>query len=158
VLVDLDGDGRLDIYAANDMKAAYLFHNEGGGRFREKGLLSGCALGPLGVLIAGMGVYAGDLDGTGRPSLFVTNFQHKPIVRFRNKGPLLFQEWSGPSGLGGPSLLRLGFGTVFLDADLDGRLDIAVANGHVDRHAEDLQHDPFAQEAQLFLGLGGARF
>jgi hypothetical protein len=158
LMLDLDGDGKTDIYVANDLKPAYLFHNQGGGRFEEKGLLSGCSLGPLGVLIAGMGIAAGDIDGTGRPSLFVTNFQHKPNVLFRNKGNLFFQEWSNASGLGPPSLDRLAFGTVFLDADLDGKLDVAVANGHIDRNACELVGDAFPQEAQLFRGLGGGRF
>ena len=56
IMTDLDGDGRLDIYVANDLKPAYLFHNQGGGRFKDKALLAGCALGPHGSLVAGMGV------------------------------------------------------------------------------------------------------
>jgi enediyne biosynthesis protein E4 len=158
ILADLDDDGKIDIYAANDLKPGYLFHNQGGGRFVEKGLLSGCALGPMGILIAGMGVEAGDLDGSGRLSLFVTNFQHKPDILFRNKGNLQFQEWSNPSGLGAPSLNRLGFGTVFIDADLDGTLDIAVANGHISRVSNVVSDEPFQQEAQFFRGLGNAKF
>jgi hypothetical protein len=58
----------------------------------------------------------------------------------------------------GQSLARLGFGCVFFDADLDGRLDIAVANGHVNRNSQELYGAPFAQEAQLFLGNGAGRF
>src|SRR5262249_35990594 len=69
-----------------------------------------------------------------------------------------FQEWSYPSGLGAPSINRLGFGAVFCDVDLDGALDIAVANGHVVRNAPEVFGEPFAQEAQLFLGNGRARF
>ena len=75
VILDLDDDGRPDIYVANDMKPAYLFHNQGGGQFIEKAELAGCARQPSGQLIAGMGIAAGDFDGSGRPSLFVTNFQ-----------------------------------------------------------------------------------
>jgi hypothetical protein len=157
VMVDLDGDGLLDIYVANDMKPAYLFHNQGKGRFVEKGLLSGCALGPRARPVAGMGVEAGDIDGTGRPSLFVTNFQLQGSVLYRNQGGLTFQEWSSPSGLGPATFHRLGFGTVFFDADLDGRLDIAIANGHVYRDAEKIGQ-PFAQQGQLFLGDGRGRF
>ncbi|HET6574968.1 MAG TPA: CRTAC1 family protein [Fimbriiglobus sp.] len=158
VLTDLDGDGRIDIYAANDMRPAYLFHNQGGGKFVEKGLFSGCAVGSSGENIAGMGVDAGDVDDSGRPSLFVTNFHGVPNVLFLNAGRMLFRYGTHSSGLGVPSLSRLGFGTVFCDVDLDGRLDLAVANGHVERHAAEVYNAPYAQEAQLFLGQGPGRF
>jgi hypothetical protein len=158
LLADLDGDGRLDIYAANDMKPAYLFHNQGGGRFVEKALYNGCGLQSNGRFIAGMGVDAADVDGSGRPSLFVTNYQKEPNILFLNKGGLFFQEWSYPSGLGAPSINRLAFGTVFCDFDLDGAVDVAVANGHVVRNAREIFDEPFAQEAQLFTGDGRGKF
>src|SRR5262249_24391090 len=124
----------------------------------EKALFSGCGLGPGGREVAGMGVDAGDVDESGRPSLFVTNFQNMPNVLYRNAGGLLFHDWTDRSGLGRSSIDRLGFGTVFCDVDLDGRLDVAVANGHVRRTSEEVFRAPFAQEAQLFLGLGSGRF
>jgi hypothetical protein len=158
VLVDLDSDGKLDIYAANDQKPAYLFRNLGEGRFEEKGLIAGCGLAAYGRMMAGMGVEAGDVDGSGRPSLFVTDFQRQGSNLFLNRGGLLFEDWSTRSGLGPASLARLGFGAVFLDADLDGRLDAAAANGHVYRNAEELFGEPFAQEASLFLGDGRGQF
>ena len=104
VLTDLDGDGRIDIYAANDMRPAYLFHNQGGGKFVEKGMFSGCAVGSGGENIAGMGVDAGDVDDSGRPSLFVTNFHGVPNVLFLNAGRMLFHYGTHRSGLGVPSL------------------------------------------------------
>jgi hypothetical protein len=158
IMVDLDGDGRLDIYVANDMKPAYLFHNQGDGRFSEKAVLSGCGLGPNGRDIAGMGVDAADIDGSGRPSLFVTNFQNSPNILFRNRGGLAFDDWNVQSGLGPTSLNRLGFGTVFFDADLDGHLDVAIANGHINRNSQEIYLAPFAQEAQIYLGNGRGRF
>src|SRR5207253_8316212 len=105
----------------------------GHGKFKEKAAISGCGFGPDGVTISGMGVAVGDLDETGRPSLFVTNFQDSPNILFLNKGGLIFRDRTYPSGLGAPSLSRLGFGTVAIDADLDGLLDLVVANGHVSR-------------------------
>jgi hypothetical protein len=105
-----------------------------------------------------MGVEAGDVDGSGRPSLFVTNFQNEPNLLYRNRGGLAFDDWCVQSGLGLTSINRLGFGTVFIDADLDGHLDVAIANGHIDRTAEEVYHAPFAQEAQLYLGNGRGRF
>ena len=158
LVTDLDGDGRLDIYVANDMKPAYLFHNQGGGKFVEKALLSGCGLDLSGGEVAGMGIDAGDVDGSGRPSLFVTNFQHRPNMLYLNRGGMRFQEDSFAAGLGAPSLSRLKFGTVFFDANLDGHLDIAVANGHVQRHSDQVEGIPAAQEAQLFTGDGLGHF
>jgi hypothetical protein len=108
-------------------------------------------------MMAGMGVEAGDVDGSGRPALLVTDFFHAGNVLFRNRGNLHFQDWSNPSGLGPASLRRLGFGAVFLDADLDGRLDVVVANGHVYRNGDEIGQ-PFAQVAQLFLGDGRGSF
>jgi hypothetical protein len=158
LMTDLDGDGKLDIYVANDLKASYLFHNQGGGRFVEKAVLSGCGLDASGSELAGMGIDAGDVDGSGRPSLFVTNFQNRPNVLYLNQGGLRFRDASIESGLAAPSLARLKFGTVFVDADLDGNLDVAVANGHIQRDNDRISGNPTAQEAQLFLGDGKGRF
>ena len=158
VLADLDGDGKLDIYVANDMRPAYLFHNQGNGQFIEKALFSGCGLGSSGENIAGMGVDAADIDSSGRQSLFVTNFHFKQNILYRNAGGLLFDYWTHRSGLGRPSIGRLGFGAVFCDVDLDGRLDLAVANGHVERESAKIYGAPYAQNAQLFLGQGAGRF
>jgi hypothetical protein len=140
------------------MRPAYLFHNQGDGKFVEKGLFSGCAVGSGGENLAGMGVDAADVDDSGRPSLFVTNFHGVPNVLFLNAGHMRFHYGTHRSGLGVPSLNRLGFGTVFCDVDLDGRLDLAVANGHVERKSAEIYSAPYAQEAQLFLGQGSGRF
>lgn len=157
VLTDLDGDGKIDIYAANDMKPAYLFHNQGNGSFKEIAFQAGCSLGPNGTAMAGMGVVAADLDGSGRPSLFITNFQNEPNILYLNTGKLSFNLASYPSGLGMPSLSRLGFGVVAFDANLDGRPDLAVANGHIYRTAGQM-YSAYEQEAQLFQGAGGGTF
>lgn len=157
VMMDLDGDGLLDIYVANDLKPAYLFHNLGNMRFEENALLSGCGLGPRARAVAGMGVDAGDIDGTGRPSLVVTNFQLQGTVLYRNQGMGFFQDWSNQSGLGPATLQRLGFGAVFFDPDLDGQLDFAQANGHVYHNANKMGQT-FAQESQLFRNDGKASF
>jgi enediyne biosynthesis protein E4 len=157
-MVDLDGDGKIDIYVANDMKPAFLFHNQGGGRFVERAMLSGCALEPNARYIAGMGIAVGDFDGSGRPSLFVTNFQDEPNLLFLNRGNLLFRDWTYPSGLGAPSINRLAFGAVLLDADLDGHFEVAVANGHITRNSQEAFGKEFAQGAQVFQGEGKAKF
>jgi len=158
VMVDLDGDGWLDIFVANDMKPAYLFHNQGQGRFKERASLSGCGFAPDGSNMAGMGVAVGDVDGTGRPSIFVTNFQDAPNVLFLNRGSMNFVDSTYPSGLGFPSLRKLGFGAEFLDADLDGILDVAVVNGHVSRVAPEAYRAPYQQAAQIFRGETQGKF
>jgi hypothetical protein len=158
VLLDLDGDGKLDIYVANDMMPAYLFHNQGDGKFVEKGVLSGCGLQANGRYLAGMGIAVGDVDGSGRPSLFVTNYQNEPNNLFLNRGKLQFTDGTYTSGLGPPSVPFLAFGAVMLDADRDGLLDIVVANGHVLHNSEPIDGGSFAQTPQFFRGIGNARF
>jgi hypothetical protein len=157
-IVDLDDDNRPDIYVANDLGHAYCFHNLGGMKFREVALAAGLALGPDGSRMSGMGIEAADFDGSGRPSLFVTNFHRLPNVFFLNRGSLRFEESSLQSGLGGPSMDRLAFGVCALDANLDGVPDLAVANGHVQRFAREAFGVPYAQEMQLFTGLGAGKF
>jgi hypothetical protein len=158
VMLDLDGDGKLDIYVANDLHQAYLFRNNGGGIFEEIALPSGCGLTCHGERMAGMCAEAAEVDGSGRPSLFVTNFQNSPNSLFLNRGNMRFTDASIASGLGPPSLRTLGFGAAFLDADLDGNPDLATANGHVQRAARELYGVPYAQEMQLFLGDGRGKF
>jgi hypothetical protein len=140
------------------MRPAYLFQNLGGGTVTDRGLLSGAGLMPGGRFMAGMGVAVGDIDGSGRPSLVVSNYQAEPTMVFLNRGNLTFQEWSHPSGLGPATFKRLGFGIDLFDADLDGNLDVAAANGHVVRNSMAIFKAPYAQEGQLFLGDGRGRF
>ncbi len=158
MMVDLDGDGRIDIYVANDMKPAFLFRNLGQGKFEEISLTAGCALQPNGRLIAGMGVDIADLTESHLPSLLVTNFQREPNMLFLNRGKMQFDESSYPAGLAGTSLSKLAFGCAFLDADSDGILDLAIANGHITRNAQEVFGDPYAQEPQFFRGEPKARF
>jgi len=156
-ILDLDGDGKQDIYVANDMAQQFLFRNLGAMRFEEIALHAGVALGPGGARIAGMGIEAADLSGTGRPDLFVTNYQKVPNVFFQNLGKMRYEEMSFPSGIGGPSMDRLKFGTCAIDANLDGNLDLGVANGHVFRTAKKLGFE-YEQPAQLFMGDGTGKF
>jgi enediyne biosynthesis protein E4 len=157
-LVDLDGDGKIDVYVANDVRPAFVFHNLGGGKFKDLGVPTGAAIMPNGRFMSGMGVAVGDIDGSGRPSILVANFQDEPTMVFLNKGNMLFREWSHPSGLGPATMKTLGFGIELFDADLDGRLDVALANGHVVRNAPAIYKAPYEQSAQLFVGDGTGRF
>jgi hypothetical protein len=155
-IADLDDDGRLDIFVANDRTPNLLFRNLGGLKFAEVGLAWGVALNESGLLRAGMGVAAGDADGDGRIDLLVTNFYEEGSTLYRNAAPGQFQVATSRAGLLVPSRDRLGFGTAFLDADNDGHLDLFVANGHIN----DVRPlgMPYAMEPQLFRNDGRGRF
>jgi tetratricopeptide (TPR) repeat protein len=154
VAADLDDDGRIDLFVANDLTANFLFHNEGGLRFREMGMEAGVATNADGGYLAGMGVACGDLNGDGRIDLAVTNFYGESTTYYQGLGPGQFVDRTAAIGLATASRYRLGFGTSFFDADNDGRLDLATANGHVN----DLRpHVPYAMPAQLLLGEGDGR-
>jgi thioredoxin-like negative regulator of GroEL len=146
---DLDDDGLVDLFVANDGTANYLFRNLGGFRFEETGLSAGVAASAEGGYQAGMGVACGDLDGDGRLDLVVTNFYGESTSLFRSVGPGLFADRTAQAGLREATRYVLGFGTALADLDNDGSLDLATANGHVN----DIRPvAPYAMPAQLFLG------
>jgi hypothetical protein len=154
VAADLDEDGRVDLFVANDMTANLFFRNRGGMRFEESALFSGLAGNATGGYQAGMGIACGDLDGDGRIDLAVTNFYNESTTYFRNVGQGAFSDQTAAIGLAAPSRYVLGFGTAFLDADNDGWLDLMTANGHV--------HDgrpqfPWKMPVQLYLNEGQGR-
>jgi hypothetical protein len=131
VIGDYDDDGRPDVFVANDTMPNFLFHNDGGLRFTETGLMSGIALASDGRARAGMGIDTGDYDGDGRLDLVITNldFEMHTLERGLQRG--LFGYATIESGIGFPTLPFVGFGVAFLDFDNDGQLDIAIANGHI---------------------------
>jgi len=131
VWADFGNTGRPDIYVANDSTAAFLYRNDGGGKFTDIGLESGTALGEDGHEQAGMGVAIGDYLHTGRPSLAVTNFALDNTPLYRNDGKWSFQDVSYPSGVGLPSVPWVKWGTAFVDLDNDGWLDMVTVTGHV---------------------------
>lgn len=160
VALDLDDDGHIDIFVANDGVPNFLFRNKGNGTFESVALVSGCAVNLVGTPQAYMGVDADDLHGSGRPDLFVTAFSRETNSLFRNEGRGQFLDVTRGSGLGPPSWFRLAFGTAFLDLDRDGSLDIVVINGHVARDV-DADGDPnitFKQQSQLYLNSGQGQF
>ncbi len=154
VAAHLDDDGLIDLFVANDMSANFLFRNRGGFRFEETAAESGVATSTSGGYLAGMGVACGDLDGDGRLDLAVTNFYGESTTFYRNLGDGLFADQTTAIGLAAPSRYLLGFGAAFLDANNDGRLDLATANGHVNDLRPLL---PFAMPAQLLLGEASGR-
>ncbi|HEY7152886.1 MAG TPA: CRTAC1 family protein [Gemmataceae bacterium] len=137
LLVDLDGDGKPDIYVANDTVNKLLYLNcstPGKIRLREIGLLAGAALDQFGSASGSMGVDAGDYDGSGQPALWVTNYEHEQHALYRNEirpGVQSFTLQTAAAGLARMDQKYVGWGTAFLDVDLDGWEDLFVTNGHV---------------------------
>ena len=128
---DYDGDGRIDVYFANDSVPAFLLRNEGGGRFRDAALAAGVAYNAEGAAVAGMGADLADYDGDGRPDLFVTTLSGETYSLYRNRGEGAFTYATQESGIGEATLAFSGWGTKFFDHDNDGHMDLFAAQGHV---------------------------
>ncbi|HKB08590.1 MAG TPA: CRTAC1 family protein [Candidatus Polarisedimenticolia bacterium] len=159
VALDYDGDGWTDLAVANDTQPNFLYHNRGNGTFEEVGKTAGIAFSEEGRARGAMGIDAADYDGSGRESLVIGNFSNEMLALYHNEGRGLFIDDAAMAGIGQPSLLTLAFGCFFFDFDLDGRLDIFVANGHVEDEINRVQPSvTYAQPPHLFRGLGGGRF
>lgn len=161
VAADFGGSGRLGIFVANDATPNFFFANQtlsavSPPKFEERGFLSGLAVDADGQAQACMGVAAGDADGDGRLDLFVTNFHRESNTLYSQQPGSLFSDTTRGSGLREPSFEMLGFGTQFLDGDLDGLRDLVVTNGHVSRMAD--EGIPFEMPPQYFRNVGGGRF
>jgi hypothetical protein len=138
VCLDLDEDGWQDAYVANDSYENHLWVNQGDGSFVDDAVVLGAAFNMQGQAEAGMGVVAADLDGDALTDLFVTHLRLETNTLFRGLGPGAgFVDWTGLSGLGRGSHAFTGFGTAAVDLELDGDLDILVANGRVARGVPD---------------------
>ena len=161
VATDYDGDGRVDLFVANDSNPNFLYRNTtppgGAPRFESVGLIAGVAVNGEARAQAGMGVDAGDYDGDGRVDLALTAFAHDRNTIYRNVGGGSFEDASATAGLATSTFTRMGWGTAFLDADLDGRLDLVVANGHIfpDVDRFPALGETYAQASQLLLNQGG---
>jgi hypothetical protein len=161
VIVDVNGDRRPDIYAANDTTVNFLYLNRsspGKLRFEEMGLQSGTAMGNLGKPDGSMGVDAADYDGCGRPSLWVTTFEHERHALYHNdckEDRVVFQYSSWRAGITALGSGFVGFGTGFVDVDNDGWEDLVIANGHVRRYPT---RSPLRQQTILLRNLGTGRF
>ncbi len=157
--VDFNNSGRPDIYVANDSTPNFLYRNMGKGKFDEIGYESGTALSNDGSEQASMGVAVGDYNHTGRPSLYVTNFEDENDDLYRNDGDWNFSEESFQSGLAMASLPLVKWGTAFADVDNDGWLDLITVTGHVYPQMNSLPSDPgYRQPAVLAMNQKDGSF
>ncbi len=165
VCADLDGDGWQDVYVANDSYPNHCWINRGDGTFGEDALTLGGAYNSYGKSEAGMGVVAADLDADGALDLFLTHLRGETNTLYRNLGRSGgFRDQTTVAGLGASSVRYTGFGVAAFDLDLDGDLDLALANGRVTRQ------DPlpgarggdtwggYAEPNLLYRNLGAGRF
>ena len=158
-MFDYDQDGWPDLLVANDTQANKLYRNLHNGKFKDVAVEAGLAFSMEGKARAGMGIDTGDFDGSGKPGVAITNFDNEMIGLYRATTPGVFDDVSIPSGIGAASKNTLGFGCMFLDVDLDGTLDLAVANGHIDETVRNIHGNTgYAQAPQLFLNRGGGKF
>ncbi|MCA9143645.1 MAG: VCBS repeat-containing protein [Planctomycetales bacterium] len=137
VAADFEGDGQLNIFVANDTSANFYFQNEtstGSRRlaFREQAIVTGVGFDEVGELQACMGLAAGDANGDGLLDLFVTNFYGESNVLYSQNSDHSFSDSTREANLRDSGLHMLGFGTQFLDGELDGWPDLIIANGHID--------------------------
>lgn len=153
VASDLDLDGDTDLFIANDTTPNRLYRNTGGA-FEECGLVAGVAVGPDGEPEGSMGVDCGDATLDGLPDLWVANFENQSFGLYRNYGDFGFEHVSTATGVTAVGAVYVGFGTMFVDLDLDGAEDLFVANGHVMRHPLD---SPVLQKPLLFRNLAGRK-
>jgi enediyne biosynthesis protein E4 len=158
-ILDANQDGWPDILISNDTQPNKLYINNGNGTFSEKGVPAGVGYSEDGIARAGMGVDAGDYDRSGYPSVLITNFSNQMLALYHNERNGLFVDEAPQSDLGRASLLTLGFGCFFFDYDLDGWLDIYVANGHIEDAIERVQpRVRYAEPPHLFHNLGDGKF
>lgn len=161
--IDLDSDGWIDLVVANDTVQNFVFHNQRNGTFKEIGAISGIAFDTYGNTRGAMGIDAARYRDDGAMGIAIGNFANEMTALYVSQNnPLIFTDEAIPEGIGPVSRLLLKFGIFFFDYDLDGRLDVLSANGHLEEEIGKIQQSQqYAQPAQLFWNSGlesGATF
>jgi hypothetical protein len=149
-VADADGDGFVDVFVANDQLRNFLFHNEGGRAFTEIGVEAGVAYTEDGVPVSGMGAEFRDLDGDGRPDVFLTALGGDRFPLFLNTAEGYFVPATHPAGLGYATITMSGWGTGAYDFDNDGIRELFTANAHVSENIEAYSHHRYRQPGALF--------
>jgi hypothetical protein len=155
VASDLNNDGWMDLFVANDTVANFLFMNRGGKRFEEIGFTAGVAYGEQGRARSGMGVDSADFNEDGWMDLFVTNMDHELYAIYQNKHDETFDDVAAASGIARATQLMSGWGLKFFDYDNDGNLDLFIANGHPDDLIEKIYPTVFYREPPLLFHNSG---
>jgi len=158
-MLDYDQDGWPDLIVANDTQPNKLYRNNRNGTFKEVGVESGIAFSTDGKARAGMGVDVADFNNSGSAGIAITNFDNEMVGLYRASGKGAYEDVALSAGVGLPTKTMLGFGCVFADLDLDGALDLVIANGHIDETVRNIRGNVgYAQPPQLFLNLGKGSF
>jgi len=159
-LWDFDSDGLLDAVVANDTRPNFFLRNLGGGRFEEIGLRAGIAYDEVGRARAGMGIDVQVLAGDGMAQVAIGNFSEEPMSLYRfDPREGIFTSEAARAGIARATYPTLAFGVEMLDLDLDGALDLVVANGHIEPDIQAVYpSQTHAQSAQAFLGRGDGTF
>jgi hypothetical protein len=132
VATDIDNDGRMDLFVANDTVQNFLFMNRGGGKWEEAGVSAEVAFSENGQPRSGMGVDAADFDGDGWQDLFVANIDREMFSLYRNQHDQTFADVAFDNGVAQATSLLSGWGLKYFDYDNDGLIDLILANGHPD--------------------------
>lgn len=132
VATDINNDGLMDLFVANDTVQNFLFINRGKGKWDESGLASEVGFSANGQPRSGMGVDAADFDGDGWQDLFVANVDQEMFSLYKNNGDESFTDAARPNGIAEATRLLSGWGLKFFDYDIDGLIDLFLANGHPD--------------------------
>jgi hypothetical protein len=158
VACDINNDGRMDLFVANDTVANFLFLNRGNGKFEEAGLQANVGYSAEGHARSGMGVDGADYDQDGWTDLFVTNVDREMYSLYHNNHDETFDDMAIPNGIGKVTRLMSGWGVKFFDYDNDGNLDLFLANGHPDDKIEEHSSDVKYSEPMLLFRGNGQRF
>jgi len=153
-MLDDNEDGWPDLLVANDTQPNKLYRNQRNGTFKDVAVEAGLAFSTEGKARAGMGVDIADFTNLGRAGVAITNFDNEMTGLYEFSGKT-YEDVAAQAGVGSASKNSLGFGCAFLDADLDGWLDLAVANGHIDETVRNIRGNVgYAQPPLLFLNNG----
>jgi len=158
VAADLDNDGRMDLFVANDTVSNFLFMNRGNGKFEETGLEADVAYSADGRARSGMGVDAADFNQDGWMDLFVANIDQEIFSLYQNNHDGTFDDQSMPLGIGMSTRWMSGWGLKFFDYDNDGNLDLIQANGFPDDLVEEFSNQVTYKEPLLLFHNAGKGF